>query len=114
MYGFRDAAHNWEEQYGKVMTKETGFTQGAASPCHFHHKGKNIYTVVHGDDFISAGPDKELKWMKKKLQEAFEIKTSVLGNGEGEVQELTVLNTVTLPQIPDARLSSSALTPLRR
>ena len=40
-------------------------------------------TLVHGDDFGTEGSRDEVKWMKEKLTERFEIKTKVIGLGEG-------------------------------
>jgi hypothetical protein len=37
MYGTRDAALNWEDQYAGVL-QEVGLKRGKASPCVFHHK----------------------------------------------------------------------------
>ena len=36
MYGTRDAAQNWYEEYSGQFIK-IGFRQGRASPCVFHH-----------------------------------------------------------------------------
>ena len=36
LYGTRDAAQNWEDEYIRVMCK-LGFQQGKSSPCVFHH-----------------------------------------------------------------------------
>ena len=49
---------------------------------------------MHGDDLISSGGRKSLKWFKDKLMERFEIKTKVIGGGVGESKEEKVLNRV--------------------
>ena len=41
MYGTRDAARNWEETYGRVLS-QNGFVQGATSPCTFYHAAREI------------------------------------------------------------------------
>ena len=46
MYGTRDAAQNWEEEYTEFMIS-TGFTRGKGSPCIFMHKERNIRAVIH-------------------------------------------------------------------
>ena len=51
MYGTRDAAQNWVEEYSQKLL-EIGFTQGKASPCVFHHEGRAIRTDVHGDGYV--------------------------------------------------------------
>ena len=94
MYGTRDAAQNWENKYSDVMINKLGFTQGKASPCHFFHIARGLRTVVHGDDFLTAGDDKELKWMKAKLEQEFDIKTKVLSGESSDEKEVTVLNRI--------------------
>ena len=44
-----------------------GFSRGTASPCVFHHKTRDIRTLVHGDDYVSVGMPKQLKWMEEQL-----------------------------------------------
>ena len=38
MYGTRDAAQNWQEEYSSQLV-QIGFQQGKVSPCTFYHKG---------------------------------------------------------------------------
>ena len=47
---------------------------------------------LHGDDFASVGHRAALKWFLQKLECRFEIKTSVIGTGIGEVRAARVLN----------------------
>lgn len=58
MYGTRDAAVNWHDECTQQLMSH-GFVQGKASPCTFFHPGKEIRTVVHGDDYI-------FRWEKKE------------------------------------------------
>ena len=39
MYGTRDAAQNWEEEYVRFM-ESIGFRRGIVSPCVFYNKEK--------------------------------------------------------------------------
>ena len=78
MYGTRDAAQNWEAEYSGFLIS-IGFKQGIASPCQFYHSGRDILTVVHGDDFSSLGSDVDLQWMRSQLEAKYRIKTKVLG-----------------------------------
>ena len=48
----------------------------------------------HGGDFASVGHRAALKWFLQKLESRFEIKTSVIGTGVGEVREARVLNRI--------------------
>ena len=66
MYGTRDAAQNWGEEFAETM-RAIGFTQGRASPCTFYHEEKGIRTYIHGDDFVSVCSDNNLKWFRKEI-----------------------------------------------
>ena len=70
LYGTRDAAANWQ----RCVTEHLcglGFQQGRSNPCVFYHKAKNIRTLVHGDDYASAGRLADLEWMKQQLEARF-------------------------------------------
>ena len=56
MYGTLDAAEQWARHYTSVLLK-VGFVQGTSSPCHFHHPDRQIWVLVHGDDFFSCAPE---------------------------------------------------------
>ena len=63
LYGTRDAAQNWTQEYTKVL-KAAGFTVGRASPCNFFHREADMALSVHGDDFIISGPERSLEWLQ--------------------------------------------------
>ena len=54
MYGTRDAAQNWFEEYCQGLVG-IGFKQGPAIPCVFYHEDRAIRTYVHADDYVSTG-----------------------------------------------------------
>ena len=54
MYGTRDAAQNWFEEYSNQL-RSVGFIQVKAIPCVFYHPQRQIRTMVHGDDYVSTG-----------------------------------------------------------
>ena len=31
-------------------------------------------TLVHGDDYVSSGPERDMAWLEKELEKAYEIK----------------------------------------
>ena len=93
MYGTRDAAQNWAEDCAQTM-KDMGFQRGEASPCTYYHRGKELRTYIHGDDFVSSGKEKNLVWMKENLQKKYKIKTSILGPGKGDEKQVKILNRV--------------------
>ena len=66
MYGTRDAAQNWQETLsGHLQT--AGFKRGIMNPCIFHHEGRGIRTVVHGDDYTSVGSPVSLECLRSVL-----------------------------------------------
>ena len=74
LYGTRDAALNWTNAYTTFLQK-IGSTKGLASPCNFHHAGREISLTVHGDDFTSTGTAKDLNWLDGQLRSRFDMKT---------------------------------------
>jgi hypothetical protein len=75
---------------------EWGFITGKYNPCMFYRPVRSILCLVHGDDFVSVGDDKQLSWLKGELKERFEIKTKLVGSGKskGEVSEARILNRI--------------------
>ena len=49
---------------------------------------------MHGDDYVSVGMPKQLKWMEEQLMKTYQIKTQVLGPEEGQVKELKIFNRI--------------------
>ena len=67
MYGTRKAAQNWQREFTRVL-KEAGFEQGKYSPCLFWHPQRELYTFVHGDNFVTSGEQKQLRWLDEVLK----------------------------------------------
>ena len=82
LYGTRDAALNWAEAHTKILLA-MGYEKGLSSPCSFAHKNWDISTVVHGDDFFSAGPADSWMKMSFALEKSFQFKTEVIGPDPG-------------------------------
>jgi hypothetical protein len=94
LYGTRDAPKRWEAFLADELRK-MGFAQGRASPCCFQHSSRDLRCVVHGDDFVFAGPVIELDWVRARMAECFLTKVvGRLGGGAGEMRELRILNRV--------------------
>ena len=66
LYGTRDAALNWQQTLSNHLV-EAGFKRGIGHPSVFHHPKKDIWTLVHGDDYCSAGTAEALDWMEDLL-----------------------------------------------
>ena len=94
LYGTRDAAQNWEHAYIDFM-KESGFANGAASPCVFYHRERNIRAVVHGDDFTILGQERQLDWFRERIAAKFEVKfRGRLGPAATDDKAIRILNRV--------------------
>ena len=93
MYGTRDAAQNWAEEYSECLVA-AGFIRGVANPCLFRHNKKDICLTVHGDDFVAVGNDDDLELVKSILMERYKLKTEVLGPGPDDAREVRILNRV--------------------
>ena len=94
VYGTRDAGAIWEECFADALV-EMGFTRGVASPCCFHHEGRNLHVVVHGDDFTCLGPKSDIIWYEGELATRFEIKRrGWIGESDGCIQEIRILNRI--------------------
>ena len=76
------------------MYDDVGFEMCKHNPCLFHHPGRKMLCLVHGDDFVSGADSSDLTWLKDQLSERFEIKTKLMGLKEGESREERILNRV--------------------
>ena len=91
MYGTRDAALNRSKEYGDTL-KKSGFIQGKNNPCLFQNKTIDVSIMVHGDDFIAFGSEKNLKTTRAILEDKYKIKVEVLGDKKEQTKELRILN----------------------
>jgi hypothetical protein len=81
LYGTHDAALNWQQTLSDHLV-EAGFKRGVGHPSVFYHPAKDIWTLVHGDDYCSAGSSASLDWMEDLLVKKYEIKTQRIGKGK--------------------------------
>ena len=94
VYGTRDAGKLWEDTYTQVL-EGLGFITGMSNPCVFHHPGRDISIVIHGDDFTALATDEHLDWYEEQLAKSFELKIrGRLGEGCTGPQEIRILNRV--------------------
>ena len=52
--------------------------QSKYSPSVYHNKECGLISLVHGDDFITVGNRKNIRWFKNKLEGRFQIKTKII------------------------------------
>ena len=79
--GTRDAALNWQQTLSDHLV-ENGFIRGVGHPSVFHHGTRDVWTLVHGDDYCSAGTSTDLDWMESMLADKYQIKTQRIGHGK--------------------------------
>ena len=87
-----DAAANFQKEIQKFMKE--GFLLGEYNARTSFHAGRGLKVMVHRKDFASSGTRKHLQWLRSKLEQRYEIKTSVIGHRQGETKEGGVLNGV--------------------
>ena len=96
LYGTRDAPLNWELTIRKTMMK-LGFAQGKSNPCIYYHQKRDLRTVVHGDDFTTAGSYENIKWLHEALgKEWLVVERGILGppGTPNTIQDIRVLNRI--------------------
>ena len=93
IYGSRDAAQNWEEEYRDFLVNTAGFERGRASPCVFYNRKRNLRIVVHGDDFTVLGADADLDWFRTMISNRYEVKFRArLGPDDNDDKAVRILN----------------------
>ena len=92
MYGTLDAAERWAEHYSKILV-QAGFRRGTASPCHFYHSSRDLWVLVHGDDFFSVGETDDQEYLRQLMQDSFEIKCN-RASASGPCRELRILGRI--------------------
>ena len=93
LYGTRDAAKGWQETLSSHL-EGIGFVRGRGHPSVFWHPEKKIKTLVHGDDYVSAGEDSSMNWMEGELSKAYELQSQRLSADKGGKIEGKVLNRI--------------------
>ena len=73
MYGTRAAADGWQQEYSGFL-RSIGFVQGVACPCLFVDAKRGLALSVHGDDFTTVGPKRELDAFEQELENKYELK----------------------------------------
>jgi hypothetical protein len=73
MYGTRDAAQSWENEYTDMLA-DAKFAQGKHSACVFFHAEREVRVVVHGDDFTVLGRSEQLDWFRGVISKRMEVK----------------------------------------
>ena len=94
LYGCRPAAQAWEEHFSELL-KKNGFTRLKSVPVAFVHEERGMMGVVHGDDFVWEGRDRDLDWILEVMQGEYELKNrGRLGFGPHDVRKIDMLGRV--------------------
>ena len=93
MYGTLDAAEQWANHYAATLTK-AGFIRGLASPCHFYHAARDIWMLVHGDDFVTVARAEGRAYVERTLRSQYEIKVDLAGPEADDPKEIKVLGRI--------------------
>ena len=91
MCGTRDAALNWSQEYTRTLIS-SGYVQGRASPCLFHHPSTKVAVLVPTSDFVAVGNKASLRDTRKSLADKYKLKVQNLANGKDCVYEVRFLN----------------------
>ena len=92
LYGMRTAASGWEREYSGTL-QQVGFVAGRANAVTFYHPARDVKMVVHGDDFVIEGFEKDLKWVEGVLKAKYPLKMrGILGPENTDAKEIHVLN----------------------
>ena len=94
MYGFRDAANGWFEDWKELLSTH-GYQTGIANPALFYNPERGSRGAVHGDDFYVLGRRRDLDDMTSLIKSKYSVReTHRLGVAQGCVQEAVVFNRV--------------------
>ena len=67
LYGPRDVARGWQEALSEHLVAN-GFIRGRGFPSFFFHPGRQIKTLVRGDDYVSSVKRHDLDWLQCVLE----------------------------------------------
>ena len=91
LHGCSLAAQAWEQHYSSVLAS-VGFKRLFSSPVALYHSERDLVGVVHGDDFVFVGVDKDLDFVLRVLKEKYELKDrGRLGSGDHDKREVDML-----------------------
>ena len=79
-------------QHYSCVLASVGFKRLLSSPVAFYHSERDLVGVVHGDDFVFVGVDRDLDFVLRVLKENYELKDrGRLGSGDHDKREVDML-----------------------
>ena len=92
LYGTRDAALNWQQTLREHLIKNC--LKSIGCPSVFHHPVRDVWALVHGDDYCSAGNESALLWLEGVLSKKYDLKTQKVGHLPGMSREGQILKRI--------------------
>ena len=92
MYGTQDASRNFQKDWNQVLANHD-FEIGALRPATVKHKSRNMWGMVHGDDFLVLANDTGLRFMDEVLRSKCKVRwEATLGQDPKDDKQMFFLN----------------------
>ena len=72
--------------------KSIGFEKSISCPNAFYCKQRALRIIVHGDDFLTGGPEGEMEWRRGEMNKKYEAKHCIIGPRPDMSKSVKVLN----------------------
>ena len=92
MYGTRDAAFAWKENYVEWLVRDLIFVRSAGCQHAFYNADRSLRAMAHGDDFLTAGPENEADKLKTEMDTKYEAKHTMIGPDDRHEKTVKVRN----------------------
>ncbi|CAK9026272.1 unnamed protein product [Durusdinium trenchii] len=92
MYGTQDASRIFQKDWNQVLANHD-FEIGKLCPATFKHKTRNMWGMVHGDDFLVLANDVDLQFMDSVLRSKYKVRwEATLGLNTTDDKQMFFLN----------------------
>ena len=92
LYGTQDAARIFQKDWNQVLSRHE-FYIGVLCPATFQHRCRQMWGMVHGDDFLVLANEKNLQFMDSVLKSKYKVRwEATLGTGPNDHKEMFFLN----------------------
>ena len=91
LYGTRDAPQIWQHEVRQTL-KRLEFRQSSLQPSVYIHDLREIFLVVHVDDFLISAAQSALDWTYMELAKVYELKQKIISSDPSDAHITTYLN----------------------
>ena len=91
LYGTRDAPQIWQHEVRKTL-KAMGFRQSTSQPSVYFHDKREVFLMVHVDDFLVAGTHQSLEWVYTEMSKVYELKRAIISSCPSDAHAASYLN----------------------